>query len=201
MRREIAHLDNQGDDPATNQQRGLMMLERFLIDMRPFGRADVTDVAAGDALRSAGKEGQLSRPVTTGLGQKGFDEIDLNLIRRYVLRVFVESSQAERPENSFWKNCRARPATTSSGAGCSSVPLEKRQLVPLEKRQLVPLEKRQLVPLKERMMATAIGKALRAGQSLSSDQAALWAEINARDLDDMLGYILQLEPKKTPAAS
>src|SRR3954463_16383238 len=37
MMREIAHLDNQPDDAATNHRRGLMMLGRFHFDLRSLG--------------------------------------------------------------------------------------------------------------------------------------------------------------------
>ena len=90
MKREIAHLDNQPDDPATNHRRRLMMLGRFSTTA-VLGLPDLLGVATADTVRQLeGKEGQVLRPVDTGPGQKGFDPIDLNLIRRYVLRVIVE---------------------------------------------------------------------------------------------------------------
>ena len=98
----IAPLDNQPDDPATDHRRKLMMLGRFFYDVRSLGIPDLLDVAAADTFRQLeGKEGQLLCPVDTGPGQKGFDPIDLNLIRRYVLRVFVECAQTGKTRKSF----------------------------------------------------------------------------------------------------
>jgi hypothetical protein len=171
MAREIEHLDNKPNDPATNHRRGLLMQGRFLIDMRPFGRADVTDVFAGDALRQLnGEDGQLSRPVDTGPGQKGFNPIDLNLIRRFVLRVIVESRRTEKTRERFLNKLPKGPTYAQFR------------------------EWSQRVALEERETAKKIGKALSAGRPLPSNQAALWAEIEDDDLGKMFGYVQGLDP-------
>jgi hypothetical protein len=177
MAQEIEHLGNQGNDPATNQRRGLMMLGRFLTDMRPLGIPAITDVAVADTLRQLnGVEGQLLRPVVTGPGRKPFDEVELHLIRRYVLRVLVEcASQDAGKVEDFLKGLRPTP-THRQFRGWS-----------------------QLVPLEEREMAPQIGEALRSGQPLSADQAVLWDEIKDDDLAKLAGYLLKLDPEKVPA--
>jgi hypothetical protein len=172
MARAIEHLDNQGDDPVTDQRRGLLALGRFLTDMRSLGVAAVTDVAVADTLRQLnGEVGQLLRPVKTGRGPKGYDKTDLNLIRRYVLRVLVYASQDDDLDellNLSW------PAPTP------------RQF----RREWAPR-----CPSDEQSMATEIGKALRAGQPLDSDQQALWDEIKNDDPRKLAGYVLKVDPK------
>ena len=179
MAQEIAHLHNQDDNRETNHRRGLLMLGRFLTDMRSLGLPAVTDVAVADTFRQVnGVEGQLLRPVASGPGRKSFDPVDLHLIRRYVLNVLVA--------------CASRDASVVEAF------LKKSQPAPSH-RQFRDWS--QLVLLHEREMAPEIGKALRAGQPLSAGQAALWGEIRDDDLGELAGYLLRLDPEKVPAPS
>jgi hypothetical protein len=174
MQREIEHLDHEDDDPATNHRRGLIMLVRFLTDMRPFGRPDVTDVAAGDIFRQLnGVQGQLLHPVVTGRGPKGFNDVDRNLIRRYVLRVFVECARTGKTQGQFLNSLPKSP-TLARFRGWSQLKDDRQE---------------RLVPLKDQQMATAIGKVLSAGQPLSNDQRPLWDEIKHDDLVVIHGFL------------
>jgi hypothetical protein len=155
-----------------------MMLGRFFVDIRSLCIPDLADVAGADTLRQLnGEEGQLSRPVDTGSGQKGFNPVDLNLIRRFVLRVIVESKRAGKTRKLYLEDDLPIGPTYAQFRDWS-----------------------QRVTPEEREMAKKIGKALGAGRLLSSDQAALWAEIKDDDLGKMFGYVQGLDPEKVLAA-
>jgi hypothetical protein len=176
MAREIAHLDNQPDDPETEHRRWLLMQKRFLYDMRSLGYPKVIDVGVADIFRHLnGVEGVYSRPLKTGRGPKGFDELDLNLIRRYVLRVFVECTRTGKDQKPFLEDLPKGPTYAQFRDWSQRVPLEERE--------------------KEREMAAAIGEALRADRPLSSDQAALWDQIKHDDVVELYSYITRRDPK------
>ena len=135
--------------------------------------AKLTDLAAGDTLRFFrlnGEEGQLSRPVATGPGPKAYNEIDLHLMRRCVLRVFVECARQNVGEERLLKLSPRAPGYKAFR------------------------DWTQRFPAGDRALATEIGQALRASQPLSVEQATLWAEISDRDLDEMFVYLMRLRP-------
>ncbi len=170
MDQEIAPLDNQGDDPEIEHRRMLMGLGRFMQDLRSIGSAKLSDLTAGDALIMLdGKPGRVLRPVEPG--SKAYDKIDLHLMRRCVLRVFVECARTgAKNMDEFLRSLRHAPAYDRFRGWSQRVPSEERE------------------------MATEIGEALRTGQPLSVDQAALWDGIKDGDLDEMFGYLLRLTP-------
>jgi hypothetical protein len=171
MDQEIAPLDDQGNDPETEHRRALMMVGRFMQDLRSIGSAKLTDLTAGDILRFLnGEAGRLLHPVAAGPGPKAYNEIDLHLMRRCVLRVYVECARQD------------------VGVECLL------KLSPRAPGYKAFRDWAQRVPAGERAMATETGRALRAGRPLSVDQATLWTEISDRGLDEMFGYILKLKP-------
>jgi hypothetical protein len=172
MALEIAPLENQGDDPATEHRRMLLGLGRFMSDLRSIGSTKLSDLTTGDTLiMLGGKPGQWLRPPGTGPGQKAFGEIDLHLLRRCVLRVYVECARTDaKNQAEFLKSLPHGPGYDQFRGWSQRVPAE------------------------ERAAATAIGEALRMDQPLTDKQSALWDEIKDRDLDEMLRYLLRLQP-------
>jgi hypothetical protein len=178
MLREIEPLDNQGDDPATNHRRRLIMLARILTDTRPFGFADVTDVAVADMFRQVnGVQGQLLRPVNPGPGTRRYDAIDWDLIRRYVLLARVECARTGKAHPDFLASQPLGPSHPQFRDWSRHVARE------------------------ELAMAEKIGKAQHDGRSLSTDHAALWEEIKRDNLVELYGYVMRLDPEKVRSVS
>jgi hypothetical protein len=175
MAQEIAPLDNQGDDPTTEHgrmiehRRMLMGLSRLMKDIRSIGSEKLSDLVAGDTILLL--EGRPGHQVLYPDGAEPdtlFDTIDLHLMRRCILRAFAECARTGA------KNMREFLQSLPHAPGYDRF-----------------RDWSQRIPPRERAMATAIGAALRRGQKLSAEQQALWHEINDRDLDDLLSYLVK----------
>jgi hypothetical protein len=171
LQEEIAPLDNLPEDPETEHRRGLMMLRRFMLAI---SGPKLANTVAGDVICLLnGTWGQLLRPVGSDTGS--YNAIEQSLIRRYVLRVYVECAR-ECTEHTQWLRDQ------KYGPSLDQFRKWSYERVP------------QYVPPEEREIAKAIGDAFRDGRELSREQASLWDEIKDGDLTDIWIFLRRLPP-------
>ena len=116
---EIAPLDNQGDYPEIEHRRMLMGLGRFMHDLRSLGPQCFRTWPPATRLSCSAEAGRVLRPVEPG--PKAFDEIDLHLMRRCVLRVLVECARTgAKNQELFLRSLPHAPAYDGSVAGRSA---------------------------------------------------------------------------------
>jgi hypothetical protein len=164
---EIAPLANQPDNTEIEHRRGLMLLGRIMLDLQPIVPTKLGDIVAGDTTRMLnGQQGLLLRPVSRGRGVIPYDDEELTLIRRYVLRVRVECARQKEQQERF---------------------LNKQPRGPSMDQFRSWSEKH--APRRARKLADAIGKAFHAKQALTPDQTALWLEIKDHDLLEIWNFI------------